>query len=142
MAGPTPPEGSGSPPVAAPSPRPRRRRRAVRRAFVGSLALALLAVGAFAALGSEALLRWVIDRATAASGGALTVTAPGGSLLREIRAARIAWQDDATGSITVDDAVLGLDWRALASATLRVRRLSAGRVEVVTPAFRHIAAWI
>lgn len=133
MADPGPSDASGRSPDPPASSPPRRGRRAARRAFAASLVIALLAVGAVAALGSEALLRWVIDRATAASGGALAVTAPAGSLLREVRVGRITWQDDATGSITADDVAVGLDWRALATATLRLRHLSAARVEVVSP---------
>ena len=122
-----------SPPEPGPGPiarRSRRRRLVLRLLPVLALLGALVAAG-LAWLGSESMLRTVAERAAAATGGRLSIEAPEGSLFGTVRARRVVWSDGGTVA-AVDDVSIALDWRALATATLRVSDASAARVEVVT----------
>lgn len=131
----TPP---ASPPASAsPAPGPGAFARRARRRRVGfglalaAAAFALVAAAAVALLGSETLLRMLVERAVGASAGRLTVESPTGSLLGTVRAGRIVWHDGPL-TVSVDDAEIALDWRALPGRRLRVCTVSADRVEVVT----------
>ncbi|HMS79525.1 MAG TPA: hypothetical protein PKC20_08345, partial [Burkholderiaceae bacterium] len=93
--------------------------------------LVAAAAGLAAWLGSESMLRSVVDRAARATDGRLEIESPTGSLLGTVRAARIVWSDAGT-VVSADEVVIGLDPRALLAATLRVVELGAERVEVVS----------
>jgi nitrogen fixation NifU-like protein len=120
-------------PTAPPGRLQRRSRRArlLRIAVIGVVAaVALLAAGAWW-LGSESMLQTLVRRGAAATDGRLTVEGPQGSLFGTVRVSRLVWHD---GPLTVsaDDAVLALRWRALLQRRLVLDALSAAHVEVVT----------
>ena len=107
-----------------------RRRRGLR--IVAALLLAGVVVMALgiAWLGSESALRWALAQAGEATGGRLVVEEARGSVL-DARAGRIVWHDGPL-TVSVDDATLDIDARALWLGRLRLRELTAARVEVVT----------
>jgi translocation and assembly module TamB len=126
--------GPATAPLAPGSGRPPRRRLRIALVVLAVLAvLSSMLIGVLASwLGSESMLRTVVARAVAASGGRLEVEAPSGSLLGTVRAARVRWAEGATVA-NVDDLAVTLDWRGLVARRLRVVAASAARVEVSTP---------
>ena len=127
-----PPDASPTRAAAPPPPSARRWRIAIGLLALLALSAALVA-GAIAWLGSGSMLRLVAERAAAASGGRLSIEAPEGSLFGTVRARRIVWSDGGSAA-AADEVYIALDWRALATATLRVSDASAARVEFVAAA--------
>ncbi|MCC7218572.1 MAG: hypothetical protein IT517_17470, partial [Burkholderiales bacterium] len=86
---------SVAPPPPAP-PAPERRLGRTLAWIAGELAVIAVALvaGAWALLGSEAALDYVLERAVQASEGRLTIEGGEGSLLSTVRVARIAWRGD------------------------------------------------
>jgi len=108
-----------------------RRMRALRIAAVLVAVLAAVLAAGVAWLGSESMLQTVAERGTVASAGRLSITDPQGSLFGTVRVGRVVWHDGPL-TVSVDDAVLSVRWRALLQRRLVLEALSAARVEVVT----------
>ena len=120
-------------PAGAPDPRtPRRWGRLIALVL---LPLLLIVVGALAWLAwahsTGRLLEWTVEQAQRATGGALTIESPTGSLLGELQAARIIWRDQDL-EVIVDEARWALAPMALLQARLKLDPVRARRVEVIT----------
>ena len=98
-------------------------------AFV-ALALALIAGAAWLAA-TEGGLKWVIERAEAASGGRLRIESVQGTLLGPIAAERIVFSDAAT-ALAVERARLRVNWWSLLQGLVEVQTLEAQTIEVTT----------
>ena len=99
----------------APPPSPPPRRRAPRAlalravAWLAAIAVAVLAAGWYA-LGTQAALDYVLQRAVDSAEGRLTIEGGEGSLLSTVRIARIAWRGD---TLDVEAREIALVWSPL-----------------------------
>jgi translocation and assembly module TamB len=108
-----------------------RRARALRIAMAMLAVLGALLAAGLSWLGSESMLQTLAERGVAATAGRLSMTSPQGSLFGTVRVGRLVWHDGPL-TVSVDDAVLAVRWRALLQRRLVLDALSAARVEVVT----------
>ena len=110
-------------------PAPKRRLRRTLAWLAGELAIVVvaLAAGAWALLGSEAALHYVLERAVKASAGRLTIEGGEGSLLSTVRVARVAWRGD---NVAVEAREVALTWSPLdfLSRRITVEGLGAKRL--------------
>ncbi|MEO8507471.1 MAG: translocation/assembly module TamB domain-containing protein [Betaproteobacteria bacterium] len=97
--------------MAAPPPVPRRRRRWPRALLGSALLLVALLVallgGAYAFLGTQAALNYVVQRAITEGEGHLAIEGAEGSLLSTVRVSRITWQGD---EVDVEARDMALAW--------------------------------
>ena len=116
--------------VSVPPPPPRRRRRALVAlravAWLAAIAVAFVAA-AWWALGTQAALDYVLQRAVTAAEGRLTIEGAEGSLLSTVRIARIAWRGD---TLDVEARETALVWSPLDLVSRRfiVQGLGAKRM--------------
>ena len=116
-----------------PAPPPRRRRRwpRVLLRVISWLLVALLVMllGIYMALGSQAALDYIVGRAVAEAEGHLTIEGAEGSLLSTVRIARIAWKGD---DIDVEARETALAWTPLdlVSRKFIVKGLGAQRLSI------------
>jgi len=111
-------------------PPPRRRRRALLalRAIAWLAAMAVVALAAaWYALGTQAALDYVLQRAVASAEGRLTIEGGEGSLLSTVRIARIAWRGD-TLDVEARDTALVWSPFDLVSRRFIVQGLGAKRL--------------
>ncbi|HYF58017.1 MAG TPA: translocation/assembly module TamB domain-containing protein [Burkholderiaceae bacterium] len=118
-------------PVAGPIARRARRGRRLRIAAAALAVAGLAAGGGVALLGSEAALRWGVERAVDASAGRLTIERPEGAIGGPIRAARVVWHDRGV-TVSVERPSLEPSLAALLRGRLSLGEVSAAHVEVVT----------
>jgi len=127
-------EPAGTPDPSVPVSR-RRPGRLGRLLALILLPLLLIMVGALAwiawAHSTGRLLEWGVEQAQRATGGALSIESASGSLLGELKAARITWRDQDL-ELIVDDARWSFAPLALLQARIKLDPVSARRIEVIT----------
>ena len=111
-----------------------RRARALRIAMAMLAVLGALLAAGLSWLGSESMLQTLAERGVAATAGRLSMTSPQGSLFGTVRVGRLVWHDGPL-TVSVDDAVLAVRWRALLQRRLVLDALvnSIDRVEFFHP---------
>ncbi|MGE0312756.1 MAG: translocation/assembly module TamB domain-containing protein [Lautropia sp.] len=98
----------------------------------GATALLAAAVLLFWAAGRDASVRWMSERAVAASGGRLSIEGSMGSLLGEARAQRVEWRDAGT-VVAIHGLHVGWHPVTLLDGRLLVERIDAARIEIDLP---------